>query len=52
MRISDAKNESEVWKVVNEITKPKPTSSNIKIKTPEGVITDELELATTMCSIT
>ena len=44
-RISEAKNEGETWKVINEIIKPKSTVT-ITISTPEGELTDEREIAT------
>ena len=44
-RISEAKNEGETWKVINEIIKPR-SPVTITITTPEGELTDELEIAT------
>ena len=43
-RLAGAKNEGEVWKVVNEIIKPK-SSPHIVLTTKEGEMTDDLEVA-------
>ena len=44
-RISEAKNEGEVWKVVNDITKPH-SKTKIILKTQDGDITEDLDVAT------
>ena len=44
-RISEAKNEGETWKFINDIIKPR-SPVTITITTPEGELTDELEIAT------
>ena len=44
-RISEAKNEGETWKVINEIISPR-SPVTITITTPEGELTDEREIAT------
>ena len=43
-RLANAKNEGEVWKIVNEIIKPK-SSPQIVLSTNEGEVTDDLEIA-------
>jgi hypothetical protein len=43
-RITNARNESETWKIVNEIVKPKSQSS-IVINGPSGEISNEQEVA-------
>ena len=45
-RISDAKNEGETWKVVNEIIRPK-SQVKITITTPNGDVSEELDVANT-----
>ena len=46
-RISEAKNEGETWRVVNEIIKPKSVN-NIIINTQEGESSDEQSVAETL----
>ena len=43
-RISEAKNEGETWKVVNDIIRPK-SETKITISTPVGDVSDEQEVA-------
>ena len=43
-RLANAKNEGEVWKIVNEIIKPK-SSPHIVLSTNDGEVTDDLEIA-------
>ena len=43
-RLTKAKNEGEVWKIVNEIIKPK-SSPHIVLNTNDGELTDDLEIA-------
>ena len=43
-RISEAKNEGETWKIVNEIIRPK-SETKITISTPVGDMSDEQEVA-------
>ena len=45
-RNANAKNESKTWRVVNEIIRPKSTNK-ITIRTPEGDLTDETDVAAT-----
>ena len=44
-RISEAKNEGEVWKVVNDIMKPQ-TNTKIILKSAERDITEDTDVAT------
>ena len=44
-RISEAKNEGEVWKVVNEIIKPK-SDHKIVLTSDQGDVTEDMEVAT------
>ena len=44
-RISEAKNEGEVWKVVNEIIKPN-SEHKIVLTSPQGDITEDIDVAT------
>ena len=43
-RISDAKNEGETWKIVNDIIRPK-SEAKIVISTPDGDVSDDQEVA-------
>jgi hypothetical protein len=45
-RISEAKNEGETWRVVNEILKPN-VSTKLIISSPEGDLTEEKKVADT-----
>ena len=46
-RISKAKREDKVWKIVNEVTKPREDKTWI-LKEDEEIITDEAEISNTI----